>query len=384
MSKFQLQDEIRFRYTGDKGTIIEDNLDGSYNVMLFDGDEILAFADDIVLAKDFKQLEESAYMKKHKKEQKLTTEDLFFSKEDREKRKKDELLAPLVKNNLATAPKAAPKKKEVEEEPVSTFVAQTIQKTAPTHRGLFVALVQDGELHYTIYLVNDSQNSIGYQTALYLDDEVVDSENRTIPPFSYEVVGELLHYQFNDNPRLDVICKSISFEKSLRLKYKSLAKSYAAVPLMGVQGYVFLLFEKHNPYKASTLQEYTRQQIGVSKNEEDAKERARQQTELLKERAYFDNVLDLHIEMLTPDFRAMKPQEIVALQMEELELFLKKAAKLGVEEVFVIHGVGEGKLKQYVADYLRRHALVRTFRNEHHPRYGFGATEVFLKKDKLQ
>ncbi|MBK6929627.1 MAG: Smr/MutS family protein [Saprospirales bacterium] len=47
-----------------------------------------------------------------------------------------------------------------------------------------------------------------------------------------------------------------------------------------------------------------------------------------------------------------------------------------VPRVFIIHGVGEGKLRETIADELRRRPEVHKFKNEYHTKYGYGATEV--------
>ncbi|RQH21817.1 hypothetical protein D5R40_31195 [Okeania hirsuta] len=49
-----------------------------------------------------------------------------------------------------------------------------------------------------------------------------------------------------------------------------------------------------------------------------------------------------------------------------------------MERVFVIHGVGEGKLRNAIATRLIKYPEVVSFKNEFHPRYGFGATEIIF------
>jgi dsDNA-specific endonuclease/ATPase MutS2 len=44
----------------------------------------------------------------------------------------------------------------------------------------------------------------------------------------------------------------------------------------------------------------------------------------------------------------------------------------------VIHGLGKGKLKNEIATRLINHPEVKTFKNEYHPKYGFGATEIIF------
>ncbi|NJK83175.1 MAG: Smr/MutS family protein [Saprospiraceae bacterium] len=66
-------------------------------------------------------------------------------------------------------------------------------------------------------------------------------------------------------------------------------------------------------------------------------------------------------------------------QLKFFDAFLEKALRLGVEKIFIIHGVGTGKLKDAIANRLLQHPYVATFKNEYHPRYGWGATEATLE-----
>ncbi|MEL6142742.1 MAG: Smr/MutS family protein [Bacteroidota bacterium] len=58
--------------------------------------------------------------------------------------------------------------------------------------------------------------------------------------------------------------------------------------------------------------------------------------------------------------------------------YLMRARQLGVERVYIIHGLGEGKLKKAIHKELRQVEYVKSFNNNYHPKYGNGATEVFL------
>ena len=75
---FQLDDIVIFRYTGEKATIIECMLDGTFKVLDETYEEIIAFAEDIVPIDQFNGIEDSPYQKAHKKSQKPTIESLFY------------------------------------------------------------------------------------------------------------------------------------------------------------------------------------------------------------------------------------------------------------------------------------------------------------------
>ncbi|MBK7408795.1 MAG: Smr/MutS family protein [Saprospirales bacterium] len=98
----------------------------------------------------------------------------------------------------------------------------------------------------------------------------------------------------------------------------------------------------------------------------------------LQEFAEFVNEIDLHIERLTDRHAKLGNAEILRIQMAHFEAFLNKANRLGIASIFVIHGVGKGVLRDAIAERLRRHPEVREFKNEYHPKYGWGATEILF------
>ncbi|HSC52344.1 MAG TPA: Smr/MutS family protein [Phnomibacter sp.] len=91
------------------------------------------------------------------------------------------------------------------------------------------------------------------------------------------------------------------------------------------------------------------------------------------------SVLDLHIEKLTDDYRNMSSYEKLTLQLREFEKWLDKAELNYVKQMWVIHGVGSGKLKQEVHEILKLRSSVKSFVSQYHPWYGHGATEIYLK-----
>jgi len=88
---------------------------------------------------------------------------------------------------------------------------------------------------------------------------------------------------------------------------------------------------------------------------------------------------DLHAEKLVDDTSEFTPSELFDLQVQALEAFITQAAALGIKEVFIIHGLGKGKLRARVEQYLRYHGDVKSYKNEFHEKYGFGATRVVFK-----
>ena len=85
--------------------------------------------------------------------------------------------------------------------------------------------------------------------------------------------------------------------------------------------------------------------------------------------------IDLHIEELIDSTRGMSNTDILMKQMSEFKSTFKKAKKQGVETLIVIHGVGEGVLKNEIRSYLTKQDQIEFFDGEY-SEYGKGATAI--------
>src|SRR4029078_10070335 len=91
------------------------------------------------------------------------------------------------------------------------------------------------------------------------------------------------------------------------------------------------------------------------------------------------SVIDLHIEKLTDDWKQLSNYEIVSLQLKTFEKYYELALAHIQPSLTVIHGVGEGKLRDEIHERLRLKKVVKSFVNQYRPLYGYGATEIFFQ-----
>ena len=91
------------------------------------------------------------------------------------------------------------------------------------------------------------------------------------------------------------------------------------------------------------------------------------------------SVVDLHIEKLTDDHKGLSNYEILNMQLRTFEKYYDLAVAHHQPSLVVIHGVGEGVLRDEIHDLLRLKREVKSFVNQYHPAYGFGATEIFFQ-----
>ena len=91
------------------------------------------------------------------------------------------------------------------------------------------------------------------------------------------------------------------------------------------------------------------------------------------------SIVDIHIEKLTDDWKHLSNFEILTIQLKEFEKWYELAVAHRQPELIIIHGVGSGKLREEIHDILKIKKEVKTFINQYDPRFGYGATEIFLQ-----
>ena len=82
--------------------------------------------------------------------------------------------------------------------------------------------------------------------------------------------------------------------------------------------------------------------------------------------------VDLHIELLTPNYHYMDNFEIVQLQLNKCHEKIEKAINSNVNRIEIVHGIGEGVLKNEV------HKILRDYNLRFYLKKDGGSTEVFL------
>ena len=96
----------------------------------------------------------------------------------------------------------------------------------------------------------------------------------------------------------------------------------------------------------------------------------------IQSKAAFPLDIDLHAEKIMHNHKSSTQKDIVERQMKVFEQYIHDALRHGIDRVFIIHGIGEGKLRERIHQRLDQMNFVSKFRNEFHPKYGWGATEV--------
>lgn len=300
----------------------------------------------------------------------------------------------LIRADSALVPPSV-KAEAVPEKQKKVLPPQVTSKNIPTKgRGIQLAFspVEDVEgqvQHYELYVLNETPHAFLFTFALHLRDHTATPQNGKLPARAYLPVGTLLFDQLNDAPIVDLACWRITTEgtgprlhRELRIRPKNFFKRIDTAPLLNRRVHLFQIFERVvnelSQRPEEDLRSYTKRKLPPRPADEWEDLRLRLSHDIL-ELAEFIPECDLHIERLIDDPQQLSNAEILHRQLRHFEQYLDKAISLGVERVFIIHGLGTGRLRNAIANRLQHRPEVKDFKNEYHPRYGWGATEVIFE-----
>lgn len=88
--------------------------------------------------------------------------------------------------------------------------------------------------------------------------------------------------------------------------------------------------------------------------------------------------IDLHIEELVEDYRHLSNGEILDIQMRKFAIFISSAMDKKIQKVVIIHGKGEGVLKNEIRTALFGYGNME-IHDASYTKYGQGATEVVIR-----
>lgn len=92
-------------------------------------------------------------------------------------------------------------------------------------------------------------------------------------------------------------------------------------------------------------------------------------------------VVDLHIEKLVKSKHGMSNYDILTLQLDTAKHKLDFSIQKRFPKVVLVHGVGDGVLKEDIYSMLRRYDNIRFYEADYQE-YGMGATEIRILQAK--
>jgi len=165
--------------------------------------------------------------------------------------------------------------------------------------------------------------------------------------------------------------KADHYESILKLKAKQLFTKIEEVKEMNLATFSYNLFEKYPDKMMNDVVE-----VGKLASKGFKIYDARDGRKHLESPR---SVIDLHAEKLTDDWRNLGNYEILSLQLRTFEKYYDLALAHLLPSLIVVHGMGTGRLRDEIHGLLRLRKEVKSFVNQYHPQFGYGATEIFFQ-----
>jgi Smr domain-containing protein len=229
-----------------------------------------------------------------------------------------------------------------------------------------------------LYLINQNETGYTFTYNCMIGGESDFQLRNTVEPLSDFYLHDVKFEDMSDSPRFDFEFslkepdkkKALYYEASLKLKAKQLFKKIEEVQLKNEPSFSYVLFE-HYPDKAEE-EKVDLGKLGNSGFRIYEAGKIRQNMEPAR------SVVDLHIEKLTDSWKHLSNFEILTMQLKTFEKYYELSVIQHKPSLTIIHGVGEGRLRDEIHEILKTKKEVKSFVNQHSNLYGYGATEIFF------
>lgn len=230
--------------------------------------------------------------------------------------------------------------------------------------------------NFKIYLINQTSEVYNFIYQIKFKGFPDFELSNTALPFNEFYLHDIPFEEMNDSPKFEFDFslstpdnkKAPHFETSFKIKAKQLFQRIEEMKLKNEPTFSFVLFEGYPDKMEEIIPEYN----NIHERLYDV---SQSRSKLEPPRS----VVDLHIEKLMDDWKGLSNFEILTIQLNYFEKYYELAVAHWQPNLIVIHGVGTGKLRDEIHEILKTKKEVRTFANQYHNNFGFGATEIFFQ-----
>jgi hypothetical protein len=233
---------------------------------------------------------------------------------------------------------------------------------------------------FKIYLNNRTEEAYQFEYSQHFMGNPSFELKNSIQPFHDFYLHDIDFAEVNDAPSFHLTfflqnpqkSKAPHFETSVKIKSKQLFLKIEALKSNNQSVIEYLLFQTY-PDKASDNEKF--ELSGLAAKNFKVYEAKKIRENLAPPRSE----VDLHMEKLLDNWRDMSNYDILMYQLKEFEKWYYLAVAHRQPSLIIIHGVGSGKLRDEIHAILKTKNEVKTFVNQYHPRYGYGATEIYFQ-----
>lgn len=221
---------------------------------------------------------------------------------------------------------------------------------------------------------NDEPYHFNYQihfkqiSDIQLSDEILAGSDFHLHDIDFEEMNDAPKFEFDFSLIHSNKKKAEHFETTFKLKAKTLFQKIEEMRFNKENSFSFQLFDTYPDKIEEVIPDYNY-----------AKGALYDVNRIKEKLASPRSVIDLHIEKLTDDWKKLSNFEILTIQLNYFEKYYQLAVAHKQPNLIVIHGVGTGKLKNEIHEILHFKKEVKSFANQYHPNFGFGATEIFFQ-----
>lgn len=275
---------------------------------------------------------------------------------------------------------------------------QGTKKQGSDEQGPGVRLAFDPQLDneanpvaYEAYLLNGTPHKIIYELKVMTHGDRRWSKAGTLEAYGKKRLEAIDYRWLNEKLSCELDVRAVltggtgprHFQK-VNLKAQQFFQHLQDVPELYRDAHLYTVFPSLNstrtapataPSKGPSLKALTAAAIKAKPKVDTSKRKVETN---LKEKLEFEEFIDLHLPALVEDPEKVAKHEVLQLQLKAFDDYIDRALRLGVDNVFIIHGIGSGSLKRAIHSRLHRIKFIRKFTNEFHPKYGYGATEVIF------
>ncbi|MEO6167209.1 MAG: Smr/MutS family protein [Chitinophagales bacterium] len=238
-----------------------------------------------------------------------------------------------------------------------------------------------GEIEqFKVSLVNDTVLSVSFRYRFFLSGNIHFQLDKVVLPYQSFLLHEIVYDALNETPEVDVHVRDVMNEVmkgdlGQKIKPQNFFNKLSSMPLTGKEAYVYSIIttplqkivprKEVKPIVAFDLSLLKEMMMDSTPNKDAELNTAARE-------------IDLHIEKLANDHATMDNTEMLHVQLAKFQQSLDRAIAAGLDRFYVIHGNGTGKLKKEIHRILKSYKEVKSFNNDFHPRYSYGATEIVL------
>ncbi len=229
-----------------------------------------------------------------------------------------------------------------------------------------------------IYLINQDEEEYWFSYNLVFSGQSHFELKNTVRGLTDFYLHDVMFEDLSDNPRFDFEFSLVNeqknkapyYEAALKLKGRQIFKRIEELKRKNEASFSYELFKT---YPDKVVEE----RVDLSKLG-NAGYRVYDASSVRQNLPPARSVVDLHIEKLTDNWKQLSSFDILTTQLSAFEKFYDLAVAHRQPELVIIHGIGEGRLRDEIHERLRLKNEVKSFVNQYHQSYGYGATEIYF------